>query len=39
MACRPDAALGVTRPRPDALWPDDVIDLAEALLRLRRVPC
>jgi len=38
MACRPDAALGVTRPRPDALWPDDVIDLAEALL-LRRIPC
>jgi fructose-1,6-bisphosphatase/inositol monophosphatase family enzyme len=39
MACRPDAALGVARPRPDTLWPDDVIDLAEALLRLRRVPC
>jgi hypothetical protein len=39
MACRPDAALGVTRPRPDALWPDDMIDLAEALLLLRRVPC
>jgi myo-inositol-1(or 4)-monophosphatase len=38
MACRPDAALGVARPRPDAVWPDDVIDLAEALL-LRRVPC
>jgi fructose-1,6-bisphosphatase/inositol monophosphatase family enzyme len=38
MACRPDAALGVARPRPDALWPDDVVDLAEALL-LRRVPC
>jgi fructose-1,6-bisphosphatase/inositol monophosphatase family enzyme len=35
MACRPDTALGVTRPRPDALWPDDVVDLAEALL-LRR---
>jgi len=39
MACRPDAALGVTNPRPDALWPDDVIDLTEALLLLRRVPC
>jgi hypothetical protein len=38
MACRPDAALGVARPRPDTLWPDDIIDLAEALL-LRRVPC
>jgi fructose-1,6-bisphosphatase/inositol monophosphatase family enzyme len=38
MACRPDVALGVARPRPDALWPDDVVDLTEALL-LRRVPC
>ncbi len=38
MACRPDAALNVARPRPDTLWPDDVIDLAEALL-LRRNPC
>jgi myo-inositol-1(or 4)-monophosphatase len=37
MACRPDAALGVARPRPDMVWPDDVVDLAEALL-LRRVP-
>jgi ADP-ribosyl-[dinitrogen reductase] hydrolase len=39
MACRPDTALGVARPRPAALWPDDVIDLAEALLLRRRVPC
>jgi hypothetical protein len=38
MACRPDAALGVARPRPDGLWPDDICDLAEALL-LRRIPC
>ena len=38
MACRPDAALGVAQPRPDTVWPDDVIDLAEALL-LRRIPC
>ena len=38
MACRPDAALGVGQPRPDALWPDDAIDLAEALL-LRRQLC
>ncbi len=38
MACRPDEALGVARPRPDRLWPDDVVDLAEALL-LRRDPC
>jgi fructose-1,6-bisphosphatase/inositol monophosphatase family enzyme len=38
MACRPDEALGVARPRPDTLWPDDVVDLTEALL-LRRDPC
>jgi hypothetical protein len=38
MACRPDVALGVARPLPDTLWPDDAIDLAEALL-LRRKPC
>jgi fructose-1,6-bisphosphatase/inositol monophosphatase family enzyme len=38
MACRPDIALGVAQPRPDSVWPDDVIDLTEALL-LRRVPC
>ncbi len=40
MACRPDAALAdlaraVAQPRPDTVWPDDVVDLAEALL-LRR---
>jgi fructose-1,6-bisphosphatase/inositol monophosphatase family enzyme len=38
MACRPDAGLGAVRPLPDTLWPDDAIDLAEALL-LRRKPC
>jgi hypothetical protein len=38
MACRPDEALGVARPRPDTVWPDDVVDLTEALL-LRRDPC
>ena len=37
VACRPDAALGVAQPRPEACWADDVIDLAEALL-LRRAP-
>jgi fructose-1,6-bisphosphatase/inositol monophosphatase family enzyme len=37
MACRPDAALGVALPRPDMLWPDDVVDLAEALLMRRDV--
>jgi len=38
MACRPDTALGTARPQPDAHWPDDAVDLAEALL-LRRHPC
>jgi len=37
VTCRPDAGLGVGRPRPEAHWADDVIDLAEALL-LRRAP-
>jgi ADP-ribosyl-[dinitrogen reductase] hydrolase len=32
MACRPDVALGVKHPRPEAYWPDDALDLAEALL-------
>ena len=35
MACRPDAALGVKQPRPEEYWPDDVLDLAEALLACR----
>jgi fructose-1,6-bisphosphatase/inositol monophosphatase family enzyme len=34
LTCRPDAALGVAAPRPDEYWPDDVTELAEALLRL-----
>ena len=43
MACRPDAALAdaafvVAQPRPDTVWPDDFVDLAEALL-LRRARC
>ena len=33
LTCRPDAGLGVTRPRPDPYWADDLIDIAEALLR------
>ena len=32
MACRPDVALGVKQPRPEEYWPDDALDLAEALL-------
>jgi ADP-ribosylglycohydrolase/fructose-1,6-bisphosphatase/inositol monophosphatase family enzyme len=35
LACRPDATLGVGRPRPDIYWPDDVLDVAEALLNCR----
>ena len=35
LTCRPDAGLGVAHPRPEEYWPDDLIDLAEALL-LRR---
>lgn len=32
LTCRPDAGLGVARPRPEEYWPDDLTDLAEALL-------
>lgn len=32
MACRPDPALGAPQPRPEEYWPDDALDLAEALL-------
>jgi ADP-ribosylglycohydrolase/fructose-1,6-bisphosphatase/inositol monophosphatase family enzyme len=32
LACRPLAESGAPRPRPMAYWPDDVLDLAEALL-------
>jgi hypothetical protein len=37
LTCRPDADLHPARPRPDDYWPDDLLDLTEALL-LRRVP-
>jgi ADP-ribosylglycohydrolase len=33
LTCRPDAALPCDRPRPDEYWPDDLVDLAEALLQ------
>ena len=33
LACRPLAAAGAQRPRPIAYWPDDALDLAEALVR------
>jgi hypothetical protein len=29
---RPDAGLGVAKPRPEMCWTDDLVDLAEALL-------
>lgn len=32
LACRPLAEVGVPRPRPMQYWPDDVLELAEALL-------
>jgi ADP-ribosylglycohydrolase/fructose-1,6-bisphosphatase/inositol monophosphatase family enzyme len=34
LACRPMAEAGALRPRPMELWPDDVLDVAEALLNL-----
>lgn len=35
LTCRPDAGLGVAHPRPEEYWPDDLTDLAEALLLSR----
>jgi ADP-ribosylglycohydrolase len=32
LACRPLAEAGALRPRPMEYWPDDVLELAEALL-------
>jgi hypothetical protein len=32
LTCRPDDELPVHWPRPEIYWPDDLIDLAEALL-------
>ena len=37
LTCRPDPVLHPARPRPDEYWPDDLLDLTEALL-LRRAP-
>jgi len=34
LACRPLAEAGALRPRPMACWPDDVLEIAEALLNL-----
>jgi ADP-ribosyl-[dinitrogen reductase] hydrolase len=33
LACRPLAEAGAPRPRPMEYWPDDVLEVAEALLR------
>jgi ADP-ribosyl-[dinitrogen reductase] hydrolase len=35
LTCRPDAGLHPARPRPDEYWPDDLLDLTEALLLSR----
>ena len=35
LACRPFAAVGAKRPRPARYWPDDLPQLAEALLQRR----
>jgi ADP-ribosylglycohydrolase len=32
LACRPLAECGALRPRPIEYWPDDILELAEALL-------
>jgi ADP-ribosyl-[dinitrogen reductase] hydrolase len=32
LTCRPDPALHAVRPRPEVYWPDDLLDLTEALL-------
>ena len=35
MACRPARELGAAQPRPMIYWPDDLADLAEALVTAR----
>jgi ADP-ribosyl-[dinitrogen reductase] hydrolase len=35
LTCRPDPGLPVRRPRPEEYWPDDLLDLTEALLLSR----
>jgi ADP-ribosylglycohydrolase/fructose-1,6-bisphosphatase/inositol monophosphatase family enzyme len=37
LTCRPDPGLHPNRPRPEEYWPDDLLDLTEALL-LSRAP-
>jgi ADP-ribosyl-[dinitrogen reductase] hydrolase len=38
LTCRPDPDLHPARPRPDEYWPDDLLDLTEALLLSRAPP-
>jgi ADP-ribosyl-[dinitrogen reductase] hydrolase len=35
LTCRPDPGLRPARPRPDEYWPDDLLDVTEALLLSR----
>jgi ADP-ribosyl-[dinitrogen reductase] hydrolase len=35
LTCRPDSAVHPARPRPEEYWPDDLLDLTEALLLCR----
>jgi hypothetical protein len=35
LTCRPDPGLHPARPRPEEYWPDDLLDLTEALLLSR----
>ncbi len=37
LSCRPVALPGVHRPRPTAYWPDDALDLVEAVLSAGRL--
>jgi len=32
LSCRPHVELGAKRPRPEEYWPDDILDVADALL-------
>ncbi len=36
LSCRPVEACGIHHPRPQEYWPDDALDIAEALLASRR---
>jgi ADP-ribosylglycohydrolase len=38
LACRPLVEAGAPRPRPMPCWPDDVLELAEALLLVQAIP-